>query len=1553
MTFSASTSLRTEPENSVFSAESSEFVPHLFDNSKDSDGPAVSPLFSEMNYEDNVVDGVNTDSSVRRRVLGKIRLFKAALSVCDPNKFSAEAAQAREVQWLAQVDKKFEELITALSEIENEEGVSVGESEDAEKLSVFMTSIYSEFTAAVAEKCQLARAPVPAAQPQGAAVGGGGVLPPAGLAPGLQLPAQADDFQVRKAQASVEIESEDIRAKVKALAEEFNKVNCWSNAEHHVVETAMGQTKSWRSKLEKLKDNVKEVKKDTRVYNRDTVPLTLATAALNSAEGELDYVIDQIEHEDQARGLYSQSQTKAANIAFPIFSGQDGEDFVKFKKDMENALRVNKVMREDQAKKLRENLRSDALKLVPATIESIDEAMEVLQTVYGDARRILNNRRDKLKNMGVFYKLEKYGGNGSRSASEAKAMVDWLITFELIMKDLFDLSTKGVDLYSSVFNEDLYNNVIQLFPARIVDEVNDVSGTYKDKLEYIFNLAVEKKKTLIPSLAQSASSVSAPSASGTQPTDGRSSRKYGAGVTHNRGGEGGAGARGGSACPLSSIMFTAFKYPQRLDECRVCSVLDKEGVTGELYEEHLTDNPVGCPLFAKMSLADKARYIAQARMCWSCLDGEYIHKPGQRHTDCVADRDKKWYFTCNNSKCRKMFLVCPDHAEANAEKLAKTVKWWESKGKAFSYTVSMSSVFSTSAAASNFQTDDEVTRRMRDTAPPGLPIVAPPPGEPVFMFSYARGKTRPLLVFYDPGASHAMFKEGVPGGELDAVKIRKGPIAISAAGDSQIKANDEWAVVMERYDGKRQTIIGVAADNLTSKFPLISTAGAQKEIVDYAKKNLNRNISERISKLKVPPKVGGSPDVLLGIKYQSCHPEVVFQMPSGLFIARLRLASHDNKTTAVIGGPHSSFDAFLHRCDGDTGNVYSVFTSSLERWRKCGPPRIAGPIMTQEDTELAEISNKADLQMLVGPEGPEEVGDDKPSPELETDTETEILLTDGFTLQCSENDEDVIEDITELVDDIKEQVGLKRVTTVAAVLNEPDEKLNDLKLVITCVVIAISWITRENKRMSIFHRNRVNQFLRHTDTNSHILKPALELRLTNENEYENEFAFERELDILVTGHTVSYAASYITMHFKKVEKMKERAEFSNYIFVLRGSVSKVVTIIILIFKYVNKLQVKAGFIKSNITKKLPSSTALWANECTVESESVGPSWEREGVGQGNADQGNNTVKVVLEEDDVQRAMYQKASAEVKHFVKKETIENIAVDQEGLLFNRSRILDVQAAEFSVDSVDNEIALNLLNLIIRFSHISLSIAYYIHHEVAWHAGFESKSVQECFEKIKLKHNKLHASGYSYSFGPDTNNTPMHKLITPNMCGIGRLNSRNISGPIKIPKEVVIEVEKLYDAFFKIWRIAMITILIPLENELYSQWTVGQGAYFVRDLDLVAQLIKQMSEQEGEEDRRVQPLRVVKDASGNNRVNNASLNNSSGHCSMMSHDIGSRVHTVSCAMFERSQEITEQSDHFPYAKEKISLEDCHIIPTDEDGPEDEFLSMFTALETDFTLA
>ena len=77
-------------------------------------------------------------------------------------------------------------------------------------------------------------------------------------------------------------------------------------------------------------------------------------------------------------------------------------------------------------------------------------------------------------------------------------MVDWLISFELTLKDLMDLSTKGVDLYSSVYNEDMYTTIIKLFSATLADQVNNVSGTYKDKFEYLFKWVVDKKEKLIP-----------------------------------------------------------------------------------------------------------------------------------------------------------------------------------------------------------------------------------------------------------------------------------------------------------------------------------------------------------------------------------------------------------------------------------------------------------------------------------------------------------------------------------------------------------------------------------------------------------------------------------------------------------------------------------------------------------------------------------------------------------------------------------------------------------------------------------------------------------------------------------------------------------------------------------------------------------------------------------------------------------------------------------------------------------------------------------------------
>ena len=300
-----------------------------------------------------------------------------------------------------------------------------------------------------------------------------------------------------------------------------------------------------------------------------------------------------------------------------------------------------------------------------------------------------------------------------------------------------------------------------------------------------------------------------------------------------------------------------------------------------------------------------------------------------------------------------------------------------------------------------------------------------------------------------------LAKEGVPGGELTGVKLREGPLSISAAGDTSVKVNAEWAVLMDTVDNKRQTLIGVTCNDLTSTFPMIKLAEAHADILKDAKKRkLNKSQKERIfNNLKVPDKVGGAPDILLGIKYKRFHPEIVHMTPSGLFLAKVKLLGHDKSITAAIGGPHKSFDALLQRC-GDTANVMSVFLSSLEQWRKYGPPTIAGPMQSEEDLELARKFNNPDVKMITGvhEEGPElEPEKDLPVEQNDVevnDDEAEVLLTDGFSLQCSGCGEDVQEDVRELVDELRDQVGHQKVDAMSAAIGETDEKLGDLKLLI-------------------------------------------------------------------------------------------------------------------------------------------------------------------------------------------------------------------------------------------------------------------------------------------------------------------------------------------------------------------------------------------------------------------------------------------------------------------------------------------------------------------------
>ena len=97
-------------------------------------------------------------------------------------------------------------------------------------------------------------------------------------------------------------------------------------------------------------------------------------------------------------------------------------------------------------------------------------------------------------------------------------------------------------------------------------------------------------------------------------------------------------------------------------------------------------------------------------------------------------------------------------------------------------------------------TREEAVEKLLKLTPNGVNIDTEPKGSPMFMFGCAEGKTRAISMLYDSGCSDLLMKEGVPGKELEGVKVAHGPFVIGAVGDMKVVARDAWMVKSKMKD---------------------------------------------------------------------------------------------------------------------------------------------------------------------------------------------------------------------------------------------------------------------------------------------------------------------------------------------------------------------------------------------------------------------------------------------------------------------------------------------------------------------------------------------------------------------------------------------------------------------------------------------------------------------------------------------------------------------------------------------------------------------------------
>ena len=190
-------------------------------------------------------------------------------------------------------------------------------------------------------------------------------------------------------------------------------------------------------------------------------------------------------------------------------------------------------------------------------------------------------------------------------------------------------------------------------------------------------------------------------------------------------------------------------------------------------------------------------------------------------------------------------------------------------------------------------------------------------------------------------------------------------------------------------------------------------------------------------------------------------------------------------------------------------------------------------------------------------------------------------------------------------------------------------------------------------------------------------------------------------------------------------------------------------------------------------------------------------------------------------------------------------------------------------------ESEVSLKDLQLVLyKEKGIVFRTAPVSGHNYHWLCERKILVVQEILQRMEVDKMRLHSTGYQtlmklienevnnlpfgFTYGRHSDNSPLLKLVYPNLLRLGRNNQRSLAGPIKLPKnpgELMKKIEKAFNIFYNLWNESMIPKLMKapkwydskenlkigdivyfrkVENELSSSWTLGKVVDFVRSKD-----------------------------------------------------------------------------------------------------------------------
>ena len=350
--------------------------------------------------------------------------------------------------------------------------------------------------------------------------------------------------------------------------------------------------------------------------------------------------------------------------------------------------------------------------------------------------------------------------------------------------------------------------------------------------------------------------------------------------------------------------------------------------------------------------------------------------------------------------------------------------------------------------------------------------------------------------------------------------------------------------------------------------------------------------------------------------------------------------------------------------------------------------------------------------------------------------------------------------------------------------------------------IALQWVKSDKLKLSLFHRNRVVQIRRTVDLDkmfhvitsenladlptrpdrvgiedadpsspwhtgltwmkgdlsdavaNGILTPLKELSMSDElkKEFDEGLVFEKSKDILTKGHT--------TLIQNRIDLVYSRAKFASYLILpTKFHFPSIVRIIGYVYKFIKSFKCLSG----KLANKPKFNMFQASNIKQISLISAFPSKRKV----------NEGIYIPQCDEDLSDALsylFKTGTKEVKQFVKPEILQKQTIENEEILYSKSRVMDGQRFVISGDMKDFEILADFgilirTPVIERFSPLAYSIAFYIHDQLAKHSGFETcfrKSLGYClilkgmglFEELAedcIKCKKLRKKFIEVSMGP----------------------------------------------------------------------------------------------------------------------------------------------------------------------------------------------------------